>query len=271
MGVQDQTSVWTPPGGDEVVVETGEQDGERFHVRQDLAAQFGPLLPADADADLAIETAGDGSTLYLRMPVFATLEDLTSGFAISPFGDLIDQLGTGWGRVDLTELADVMPGLQDSSSTMGTHVPRLFVDVVTRAQDVRELGQDKIRGVAVDGLAAEVPFANLLGAQGTASGGIEVMNHITVPIEVWVDRDGLVRRVNFGFRRDDVAEALGRDGATVSMSSFPADVDYTLDLFDYGDESIGIEFPTDAVDVTDAYRQMLESGRAVVIPRGDDG
>jgi hypothetical protein len=255
--------------GDEVVVETGEWDGERFHVRQDLVAQFGPLLPADADADLAIETAGDGSTLYVRMPVFAALEDLTSGFAIAPFGDLVDQLGTGWGRVDLAELADVMPGLQDSMSTMGTHIPRLFVDVVTKAQDVEELGQDEIRGVAVDGLAAEVPFENLLGAQGNTAGGLEMMNDITVPIEVWVDRAGLVRRVNFGVHRDDVAEALGQENDPVTLSSFPVDVDYALDLFDYGDGSIDIEFPADAIDVTDAYRQMFESGR--LIPMGNGG
>jgi hypothetical protein len=256
-------------GGNEVVVETGEWDGQRFHTRSDLAAQFGPLLPADVDADLSIETMADDSTLYVRMPVFAALEDLTSGFAITPFGDVIDRLGTGWGRVDLAELADVMPGLLDTTSPLGAQIPGLFVDVVANAQDVEELGRDEIRGVAVDGLAAEVPFENLLGAQGTASGGIEVMNDITVPIEVWVDHAGLVRRVNFGFHRDDVAEGLGQKDGPVTRSSFPVDIDYTLDLFDYGDESIDVDLPADAIDVTDAYRQMLKSGRAVSISGGD--
>jgi hypothetical protein len=150
-------------------------------------------------------------------------------------------------------------------------MPGLFVDVVANAQDVEELGRDEIRGVAVDGLAARVPFENLLGAQGTAIEGIELMNDITVAIEVWVDRDGLVRRVNLGFHRDDVAEALGQENELVTMSSFPVDVDYTLDLFDYGDESIDVEFPADAIDVTHAYRQMFESGRVVSIPMGDGG
>jgi hypothetical protein len=258
-------------GADEVVIETGEWDGERFHARSDLAAQFGPLLPADVNADLSIETMADDSTLYVRMPVFAALADLTSGFAITPFGDVIDRLGTGWGRVDLAELADVMPGLLDTTSPPGTQMPGLFVDVVANAQDVEELGRDEIRGVAVDGLAAQVPFENLLGAQGTAIEGIELMNDITVAIEVWIDRDGLVRRVNFGFHRDDVAEALGQENELVTMSSFPVDVDYTLDLFDYGDESIDVEFPADAIDVTHAYRQMFESGRVVSIPMGDGG
>ena len=260
-------------GADEVVVETGEQDGERFHVRQDLGAQLGGVGALPADADLSIEHAGDGSTLYLRMPAFAAIKELASGFAITPFGDLTDKLGDGWGRVDLDELADLLPGLQDNTSATGAHVPHLFVDVITKAQDVEELGEEEIRGVAVTGLAAEVPFEDLLAAEGTGRGSIEVMNDITVPVEVWVDRDGLVRRVGFGFHRDDVAEAVGpgTDGAVTAAPSFPVDVDYALDLFDYGDESIEIEFPTDAVDVTDAYRQMFESGRAVLIPSGGDG
>jgi hypothetical protein len=264
-------------GADEVVVETGEQDGERFYVRQDLDAQFGELLPADADADLSIEHAGDGSTLYLRMPFFTAIKELAPGFAVRPFGDLTDQLGDGWGRVDLDELADLLPGLQDNMSATGAHVPHLFVDVITKAQDVEELGEDEIRGVAVTGLAAEVPFEDLLAAEGTGPGSVDVLNDITVPVEVWVDRDGLVRRVGYGFHHDDVAEALGpeSDGAAAGDPSFPVDVDYTLDLFDYGDESIDIEFPADAVDVTDTYRQMFEaapeSGSAMIITRIDDG
>jgi hypothetical protein len=97
-----------------------------------------------------------------------------------------------------------------------------------------------------------------------------------VPVEVWVDRDGLVRRVGFGFHRDDVAESVGpeTDGAVTAAPFVPADVDYTLDLFDYGDQSIDVEFPADVVDMTDAYRQMfesaLESGSAVLIT-SDDG
>jgi hypothetical protein len=268
-------------GADEVVVETGEQDGERFYVRQDLGvqfgAQFGELLPADTDADLSIEHAGDRSTLFLRMPFFTALEELVPGFAVRPFGDLTDRLGDGWGRVDLDELADLLPGLQDNMSATGAHVPHLFVDVITKAQDVEELGEDEIRGVAVTGLAAEVPFEDLLAAEGTGPGSVDVLNDITVPVEVWVDRDGLVRRVRYGFHHDDVAEALGpaSDSAAAGGLSFPVDVDYTLDLFDYGDDSIDIEFPADAVDVTDTYRQMFESapesGSAMIITSSDDG
>ena len=63
--------------GDEVVVETGEWDGQRFYLRQDLGAPLSEVLPNAADVDISIETAGDGSTLYVRLP-----KELAAGFGI---------------------------------------------------------------------------------------------------------------------------------------------------------------------------------------------
>jgi hypothetical protein len=242
-------------GGDEVVVETGEWDGERFHLRQDLGAPLGEVLPNAGDVDLSIETAGDGSTLYLRLP-----KELAAGFgivSIPPFGDLIDRLGGGWGRVDLDHLADLLPGLEDPTGAVGMYDPRVFVDVVTKSTDVEDLGEAEIRGVPVRGLAAEVPFADLLAAQGLSPGSIEAVNDLMVPIEVWVDRDRLVRRVSFKYRVDGFTEPDGKEPGT-----FRPDVSFTVDLFDYSDESIDVELPTDADDITDAFREMLESSTA---------
>jgi hypothetical protein len=259
----------SPAGADDVVVETGEQDGRRFYLRQDLAAPLGDVLPNVADVDLSIEMAGDGSTLYLRLP-----EELASAFgviSIAPFGDLVDRLEGGWGRVDLEQLAHLLPGPDDAPSAVGTYDPRVFVDVVARSKDVEALGRDEIRGVPVNGLTAEVQLDDLIAAQGTNAGRIGAMKDTTVPVEVWVDRDGLVRRVRFGFHHDDVAPALGQDGdaAAATRPTLPVDVDYTVDLFDYGDESIVIEFPADAVDVTDAFREMLETMDRALLPAGE--
>ena len=68
------------------------------------------------------------------------------------------------------------------------------------------------------------------------------------------------RSVSFEFGRDAMAEALGQEAIP---SAFPVDVAFTLDLFDYGDESIDIELPADAIDVTDAFREMLESSTGI--------
>jgi hypothetical protein len=137
--------------------------------------------------------------------------------------------------------------------------------MVMESKDVEALGRDEIRGVPVNGLAAEVPFDDLMTAPGTDAGGIGAMKDTTVPVEVWVDRDGLIRRVSVEFGRGSMAEALGPEAP---LSSFPVDVDYTVDLFDYGDESIVIELPAEAVDVTDAFREMLETMDRGLLPAG---
>jgi hypothetical protein len=41
--------------------------------------------------------------------------------------------------------------------------------------------------------------------------------------------------------------------------SYRPDVAFTVDLLDYGDESIDVELPTDAVDITHTVRDALES------------
>jgi hypothetical protein len=174
--------------------------------------------------------------------------------SIPPFGHLLDRLGGGWGRVDLDELADPVPGEQDPAGAVGMYDPRAFVDVVTKSTDVADLGESEIRSVPVRGLAAEVPYADLLAAQGISPGSTEAINDITVPVEVWVDRDGLVRRVSFEFRFGEITEVPGPE-----PRSYRPDVAFTVDLFDYGDESIDVELPTDAVDITDAVREALES------------
>lgn len=243
-------------GGDEIVVETGEWDGQHYYLRQHLGAPLAEVLPEAADVDLTIETAGDRSTLYVRLP-----KQLAAGMriiSIPPFGHLVDRLEGAWGRVDLDELADLLSGEQDPTSAIGMYDPRLFVDVVTTATDVEDLGDAEIRGVPVRGVAAEVPYADLLAAQGVGPGSSEAIDDITVPIDVWVDRDALVRRVSFEFRVDEITEAFGQE----PPGSSRPDVAFTVDLFDYGDESIDVELPADAVDITDAVREALESAPA---------
>jgi hypothetical protein len=86
---------------------------------------------------------------------------------------------------------------------------------------------------------------------GSDQGTTDAVNDLVVPIEVWVDRDGLVRRVSFEYRLDGFAEGQ-------EPGAYRPDVSITLDLFDYGDESINVELPTDAVDITDAFREVLD-------------
>ena len=79
----------------------------------------------------------------------------------------------------------------------------------------------------------------------------------TVPPEAWVDEQGLVRRVVLTVDMGSVVEAMD---LPAGAGPFEVSSGTTMDLFDYGDESIEIEIPTDYVDITDPYREMLDGG-----------
>jgi hypothetical protein len=97
-------------------------------------------------------------------------------------------------------------------------------------------------------------MSDLLPAQGFGPGSTEAINDMTVPVEVWVDRDGLVRRMSFEYRFDEVTPLPGPESGP-----YRPDIAVTLDLFDYGDESIRVELPADAIDITETFRDALES------------
>jgi hypothetical protein len=84
---------------------------------------------------------------------------------------------------------------------------------------------------------------------------------LEIPFDVWVDDAGYVRRVSYEMDLLEmvgpgVDDGLGAGGPTeLTMGS-------TMDFSDYGDESIAVDLPTDAVDVTEAYREMLEASAA---------
>jgi hypothetical protein len=77
-------------------------------------------------------------------------------------------------------------------------------------------------------------------------------------LEAWIDDDGYVRRMGYEF---DLLSTLagvvpdqGPDGDAPSGFTYGV----TMDFFDYGDESIAIEFPDpdEAVDVTESFLEL---------------
>jgi hypothetical protein len=264
---------------------SGEQDGEVSHIMMDLGPlmeEIGQLAPPGeaippelSDADLTMEIVADRQVMYLRAPMFEALADVPgAGEQLGPMGDLAS-LGDAWGRVDLTELGDVLP-LNDVASAAGGQAadPRALLDLVAGTDDVDELGDAEVRGVPVHGLAAEVTLGELLEASGVsadefsrslgrslptgADATIDSVLGAPTALEAWIDDDGYVRRM--GYELDllaVLAEVMpGRDLEGGAPSGFTYGI--TMDFFDYGDDSIAIEFPDpdEAVDVTDSFLEL---------------
>jgi hypothetical protein len=263
---------------------TGEVDGERSHVEMDFGALFEQMgtgfsdeeVPSElADADLTMEQVTDGEAIYLRAPFFAALTDIVpeSELDDEAGGDLFDiyeQLGDGWGRIDIDALGDVLPTEAQQALGGGQNAnPQVFLDMLGDTENVEDLGTDEIDGDEVHGLAADVDLGDLLKASGTdpddvGGGTTDEVGDLTAfsfPLEVWIDGDDHVRRIDFTFTADSFADLAGDSGADVGevpeeLGDFSSGM--TMDFADYGADDISIEAPGDAVDITDDFVAAYE-------------
>ncbi len=272
---------------------TGEVDGDLSAMTMDMGELFRDIAddaPADEafpeaflDADLTIEMVTDGTTLYMRAPFLEAMADLglDSGASRADLGPLADlgSLGGEWGRIDLSQLS-----ISEIASATGAQTtdPRAFLEMAARATDVQELGTDTIGGTEVRGLGATITYGDMIEAQGldaddvrdqmtggagtddaefdeTSDAVLEAMFAAEMPVEVWVDDDDRVRRVAMDLNMTEimagVAELEGEDLGDFAMSMTMA-----MDFSDYGAESIEIDVPDDAVDITDEYLALIEGG-----------
>jgi hypothetical protein len=260
--------------------------GERWQMDMDFGALleemssgFGEDVPAELDdVELGMQQVTDSDAIYLRAPFFSAIAEMGTddgeGVGLSDAGnavyDIYAQLGDDWGRIDIDGLGDVLPA--EAQQTLGGSAqstdPRVFLDMLRETNQVEELGTDEIDGVEVQGLAAEVDLGDLMAASGTDpdalstdtdSGSID-MASFSFPLEVWIDRDDHVRRIDFSFSAEsfaDLAEESGEDVEDMPSELEDFSLGMTMDFSDYGD-AIEIEVPSDAVDVTDEFLAVYE-------------
>lgn len=187
-----------PIAGSAVVVD----GGERVRGTVDLSAFEGPGGSGEPS-----ETVVIGELAYFRFPLLnAQLREA----GVEADWLLADEqaqqaagLGTGPAGLGSADPTEVVGALRDS------------------AREVEEAGSEDVRGAPTTRYTATVDL-------GTAEGRAEQGLPETVPTEVWIDEDGLVRRVRQRFSV--------RQGG---------DVDYTLELFDFGVQAT-VEPPPEA-------------------------
>jgi hypothetical protein len=256
---------------------TGDIEGTEFHYVMDLGPLMNEMIVAMGEdpstagvfdgIDMSMEMAGDDEVLYLRAPMLA--DPMFSAGAAGPTGGL-DQLGDGWGVVDLTALGDQLPTEVAAGLTSQGIDPRAVVDMIEGVDGVEDLGTGDVDGTPVHGLSADTTMAALIEASGqdpdalaAASGGagdeVEALYQTPTSIEVWIDDGGYLRRMEFGWSFDDVAAAMGGDPAMLdSIGMGNLAFAYRMDMSDYG-TTVNFEAPADPVDITDEYAELLDA------------
>ena len=213
----------TPDGPLELTA-SGGYAGDRMSMEMDLGAMLGEVAEG-AGEDLPpgfeepMEMVLDGQTVYLRMPMLEMLTGTTGWLSATP-----DELGAGGDALGITGTA--------------TSPAQLLETLRGVSDEVDELGTEEVRGVRTTRYRATVDVEKVLEAippeqrvqmekQLDDLGGVGIDS---VPLDVWVDDDGLPRRVQMAF--DDMGAEMGLPGSATM----------TMELFDYG-QPVTIEVP----------------------------
>ncbi len=196
-------------------------------------AGFGGSSAALGDADKwKIEAVLDGLTVYMRFPLIA--EKLPDGKT--------------WVRLDVGEAAKAQGLDLDQLKQFTESDPRRSLDYLRAvAGKIAPVGSDEVRGedathykATIDLLKYKqlVPASQREKLGSTFDQAVQQMGLRYVPVDLWVDGQGLVRKMTMTLTMQDPASA---QSAEMSM---------TFELYDYG-EPVEIDIP-DASDVADA-------------------
>ncbi|HSD79892.1 MAG TPA: hypothetical protein VLB47_04495 [Solirubrobacteraceae bacterium] len=155
---------------------------------------------------LSVDQLVDGQTLYVRTPAL---------FSFLPGGK-------EWLKIDLARAARAK-GI-DLGSLRGLSAsgdPSQYVAWLAVAGNARRVGRETIRGVPTTHYAARVDVRRLAtSADPSLRRSVEQLGVRSVPVDVWLDGQALVRRMRL---------AVG-SGAT----AVPAKMDLTIDFSDFG-------------------------------------
>ncbi len=192
----------------------------------------GPGVPDFDDPEgWKIDVVQDGDVSYVRFP------------AIS------DQLPEGKSWIRAEGPAGTSDGIDfDEFEQLATTDPRKLLDLLRMASgEIETVGTEELRGVQTTHYRALVdparaarlaPGGKGADAQSFVDELVEEADLGKIPVDVWMDEQGLVRKVELAFTVDQAG------------SSDPGDVSVGFELWDYG-EDVGIE-PPPASQVVDA-------------------
>jgi len=201
----------------------------------DLFAALGQSLPG---ADEPVEIVLDGNVFYMK---FGLLSNLVPG--VKP-----------WIKFDLESLAG-QEGLDLSQfQSINQGDPSQILEYLRAAGNVEEVGTEEVRGaetthykgvIDLDRVAELAP-ADVRDQLRQSIDQLEEQTGLTeLPVEVWIDGDGLPARIQYSFDGSMLPGGEGEGFTTI----------FTMELYDWGTE-VAVEPPpvgevTDSSELTD--------------------
>lgn len=232
----------------------GEVDNETgaARVRLDmggLVEQLGGSGELPPGFDGTFETITIGTEVYISAALFGPIAGIDAEWVVI---DLEDQLG----------------GLGDIGQGQGLD-PEAQLAQLKGIADIEEVGSEEVRGVETTHYTGAINMADALAElddeqrqalAGLYGGDVDGLGDVTIPVEVFIDGDGLLRRMEQRIDFDQILPALedqGSAGAAAELEG--ATLDLTIEFFDFGAE-VDVEAPEDAVDLTELFGGAFGGG-----------
>lgn len=180
--------------------------GKKIHMQLSLPAS---VLGSGGKGNAQFELVSADNTYYLR-------------------GGPFEQLAPGkWVKVKST----------DPSLNLGQNDPSQMLQYLRATSKVDEVGSDTVRGVETKHYAARLQLDKVADRVSTDAAralkqAAKTLGTKEIPMDVWVDGDGLVRRVKMDWHPNG--------GSFVML----------LDLFDFGNVNINAPADSDTVDLS---------------------
>jgi LppX_LprAFG lipoprotein len=209
----------------------------------ELFSSFGAAFGAKQDD---LEELGDPAKWRLE-----AIQDGTRFYVSSPLFESALPAGKTWISGDLEEIGRERGFDLGQVGAFGKSDPRDMLDVLRAASgDLEVVGEEEIRGVSTTHYRTTLDADELrtqlakTEAQGVADGfadSIASAGLKEVPIDVWVDEDSLLRRLEMSLTLEQLGAA--------------AESSFSMDLFDYG-EPVDVTPPPPAqvADVTELQK-----------------
>jgi LppX_LprAFG lipoprotein len=216
----------------------------KFHM--DLAETVGPVGPLHFTADGVSDNASHSADMTMDLSSIATLAGqagspdqwkahlILDGSGASPVLYLqlpaIDKYlnGKTWVKADIGALAkQAGTSITQLLQTAGSQDPTKALQMLESIGNVTKVGTATIDGVDTTEYSGTVDVkkvASLLGAQAKALDRAKISS---IPIDVWIGSDGLVRRLHehlaYGQTTTDLTVDLSDFGVQTSIQAPPAD------------------------------------------------
>ncbi len=249
----------------EAATRTGAADSMRIEMRMTMAApEYGPKPVTFTTTGIA---AGKRAAMTMRMPAvegveLGDIEIRSDGLVVymrMPFLQAAAPQLKPWIKIDLREagkdLGVDFDALMELSAQMD---PTKALAFLRAAGKVDELGSATVRGVETTrykGVIDLERYAKQLEKKGGGKAAassvrklIELTGESTMPIELWIDEDSLVRRMAW---EQTVSASAGQSPTTVKA---------TMDLFDYGVDANVVIPPDNQTSSFDDLQKLGEGG-----------